>query len=64
MVMEEKRSRLAGKLRSLREWRPIPFPAGNERLSEQIDDVVYCRPSGREDSSAEDRPGAGTREPS
>jgi len=58
--MEAKRNRSGGELRSLREWEPIPFPAGNERLSEQIDDVVYCRPSGGDDRLAEDRSGAGT----
>lgn len=28
--------------RSLRELRPEPFPAGNERLSSEIDAIVYA----------------------
>lgn len=27
--------------RSLREWKPIPFPPGNEHLSSEIDQVLY-----------------------
>ncbi len=27
--------------RSLRELQPEPYPPGNERLSEQIDEIVY-----------------------
>jgi plasmid stability protein len=27
--------------RSLREWKPIPFPPGNENLSSEIDQVLY-----------------------
>ena len=30
-----------GKKRSLRGWRPEPYPPGNERLSEEIDAIVY-----------------------
>ena len=34
--------------RSLRDIRPMKFPKGNERLSEQIDGIVYghCLPVG------------------
>ena len=32
---------LRGKKRSLREWKPEPYPPGNERLSEEIDEIVY-----------------------
>ena len=31
----------AMKRRSLREWEPEPYPPGNERLSEEVDEVVY-----------------------
>lgn len=30
-----------GRKRSLRDWKPEPYPPGNERLSEEIDEVVY-----------------------
>lgn len=30
-----------GKKRSLRDWKPEPYPPGNERLSEEIDEIVY-----------------------
>jgi len=26
---------------TLADWKPIAFPAGNERLSEEIDSIVY-----------------------
>jgi plasmid stability protein len=29
------------KVGSLASWKPVQFPAGNERLSEEIDSVVY-----------------------
>jgi hypothetical protein len=30
-----------GRKRSLRDWRPELYPPGNERLSEEIDEIVY-----------------------
>ena len=41
-----KRSVLQGRRSTLRNLQPEPFPAGNERLSEEIDSIVYGgRPS-------------------
>jgi hypothetical protein len=30
-----------GRKRSIREWIPEPYPPGNERLSEEVDEIVY-----------------------
>ncbi|MGH9323221.1 MAG: hypothetical protein ACRD3V_25475 [Vicinamibacteria bacterium] len=30
-----------GRKRSLRDWKPELYPRGNERLSEEIDEIVY-----------------------
>jgi len=30
---------------SLASWQPVEFPAGNERLSEEIDSIVYGAPA-------------------
>jgi hypothetical protein len=31
----------AARTGSLANWQPVEFPAGNERLSEEIDSIVY-----------------------
>lgn len=37
-------AQLPGPRETLRDLKPEPFPEGNERLSEQIDEVVYGEP--------------------